>query len=223
VAIAHEARDPFRAVRALELGLAEPFPRPLDPAATAAALMRMAERQALMTRLRRQYAQSLDLAVTDSLTGVFNRRYLDAYFELQARARHERLAPADGAALGESGFALLMIDVDRFKEINDREGHAAGDAALVGLAAMLMRELREIDTVARIGGDEFAILLPGTGVAGAEATARRLRERAGVSISVGTAVYGIDGLTGDELARAADAALYAAKSRLVEPTATPAR
>jgi diguanylate cyclase (GGDEF)-like protein len=120
-------------------------------------------------------------------------------------------------------FATLLIDVDRFKEINDREGHAAGDAALVGLAAMLMRELREIDTVARIGGDEFAILLPGTGVAGAEATARRLRERAGISISVGTAVYGIDGLTGDELARAADAALYAAKRRLVEPTATPAR
>jgi diguanylate cyclase (GGDEF)-like protein len=152
-------------------------------------------------------------AATDPLTGLLNRRAMEQRLDQElARARRT----------GES-FATLLIDVDRFKEINDRRGHAAGDAALVALAGVLTRELREIDTVARIGGDEFAVLLPATGVTGAEASAQRLRERAGVSISVGAAVYGIDGLTGDELARAADAALYAAKRRRVEPPAAAAR
>jgi diguanylate cyclase (GGDEF)-like protein len=151
-------------------------------------------------------------ASTDPLTGLLNRRAMGQ------RLGHEL---ARARRTGEA-FATLLIDVDRFKEINDQRGHAAGDTALVALAGVLTRELREVDTLARIGGDEFAVLLPATGVAGAQATAERLRERAGVSISIGAAVYGIDGLTGEELARAADAALYAAK-RHVEPTATRAR
>jgi two-component system cell cycle response regulator len=222
VAIAHEARDPFRAVRALELGLAEPFPRPLDPAATAAALMRMAERQALMTRLRRQYAQSLDLAVTDSLTGVFNRRYLDAYFDLQARARHERCAPDDGAAPGESGFALLMIDVDRFKEINDRLGHAIGDVALRMVAERLLGHVRTSDMVVRVGGEEFVVLMPGADLRTAEAVAERLRsviadkpfalgpEPLHVTISIGIAEGAVAPV---ELLKEADLALYASKRK----------
>jgi len=140
-------------------------------------------------------------AATDPLTGLLNRR---AFEERAARelARARRT--------GES-FAALLIDVDHFKQINDRDGHAAGDEALVALAAALSDELREIDTVARIGGDEFAVLLPATGATGARATAERLRERSSIPISIGTAVHGLDGLTADELARAADAALYHAK------------
>jgi diguanylate cyclase (GGDEF)-like protein len=167
----------------------------------------------LSERIDRLVAELRHAAATDPLTGLLNRRAMaDRMSHELARARRT----------GEA-FATLVIDVDRFKAINDRQGHAAGDAALVALAGVLERELREIDTVARIGGDEFAVLLPATGVAGAQATAERLRERAGVSISVGTAVYGIDGLDGEELARAADAALYESKRRRVEPTATPAR
>jgi diguanylate cyclase (GGDEF)-like protein len=93
----------------------------------------------------------------------------------------------------------------------------------VDLAAVLTDELREIDSVARIGGDEFAVILPATGVAGAGQVAQRLRERAGIPISIGSAVYGIDGHTADELARAADAALYEAKRLRVEPPGIPAR
>ena len=167
----------------------------------------------LSERIDRLVAELRHAAATDPLTGLLNRRAMGE------RLGHEL---ARARRTGEA-FATLLIDVDAFKAINDRRGHAAGDTALVDLAAMLTRELREIDTVARIGGDEFAVLLPATGVAGAQTTAQRLCERAGVSISVGTAVYGIDGLTGDELARAADAALYEAKRRRVEPTASPAR
>ncbi|HEY7609004.1 MAG TPA: diguanylate cyclase [Alphaproteobacteria bacterium] len=221
VAVAHEARDPFRAVRALELGLAEPLPRPLDPGATAAALTRMAERQALMERLRRRYAGSLDLAITDSLTGVFNRRYLDAYFELQARARGAS-AGSNGAAPAECPFALLLIDVDRFKEINDRLGHAVGDVALRLIAERLIGHVRTSDMVVRVGGEEFVVLMPGTDRATAETVAERLRVVVGekpfvlgpeplrVTISIGIA-YGA--LAPADLLKEADAALYASKQK----------
>jgi diguanylate cyclase (GGDEF)-like protein len=167
----------------------------------------------LSERVDRLVAELRLAASTDPLTGLLNRRAFGQ------RLGHEL---ARARRTGEA-FATLLIDVDHFKQINDRHGHAAGDAALVDLAAVLGRELREVDSVARIGGDEFAILLPATGVTGARATAERLAAASGIPISVGAAVYGIDGHTGDELARAADAALYAAKRGTVEPTASGAR
>jgi diguanylate cyclase (GGDEF)-like protein len=151
-------------------------------------------------------------ASTDPLTGLLNRRALgERVAQELARARRS----------GQP-FAAMLIDVDRFKEINDTRGHAAGDATLVELANLLRAELREADTVARIGGDEFAVMLPATGAEGVRVTAERLAARAAVPISIGTAVYGIDGHTAAELARAADAALYAAKAR-IEPRARAAR
>jgi diguanylate cyclase (GGDEF)-like protein len=166
----------------------------------------------LSERIERLVAELRLAASTDPLTGLLNRRAFGERFVRElARARRT----------GEP-FASLLIDVDRFKEINDREGHAAGDAALVDLARELTGTLREIDSIARIGGDEFAVLLPATGPEGARATAERLAGRTRVAISIGTAIYGIDGETSEELARAADAALYAAKRR-VEPLAPAAR
>jgi diguanylate cyclase (GGDEF)-like protein len=167
----------------------------------------------LIERVERLVGELRHAAATDPLTGLLNRRAVGQ------RLGHEL---ARARRTGEA-FATLLIDVDHFKQINDRRGHAAGDAALVALAQVLTRELREIDTVARIGGDEFALILPATGVAGAHQVAQRLRERAGVPISIGAAVYGIDGHTADELARAADATLYEAKRRRVEPQGIPAR
>lgn len=167
----------------------------------------------LAERIERLVAELRLAATTDHLTGLLNRRAFAARFGQElARARRT----------GEP-FAALLIDVDDFKRINDRSGHVAGDEALVELAGALTRELRSVDTVARIGGDEFAVLLPATSTAGARATADRLAAAAGVAISVGTAVYGIDGHTIDELTRVADAALYAAKHRRVEPRASGAR
>jgi diguanylate cyclase (GGDEF)-like protein len=167
----------------------------------------------LAERIERLVAELRLAATTDPLTGLLNRRaFAERFGQELARARRT----------GEPVTALL-IDVDHFKEINDRHGHAAGDQALVELGRALTLELREIDAVARIGGDEFAVLLPATGAAAAQATAERLVARAAVTISVGAAVYGIDGHTIDELARAADAALYETKRRRVEPRTFGAR
>jgi two-component system cell cycle response regulator len=212
VAFAHDARDPFRAVRALELGLAEPLPRPLDPGATAAALARMAERHAQVERVRRQYTHSLDLAITDSLTGAFNRRYLEAYFAVKERSR-------EGGA-----FALLLVDVDRFKEINDRFGHGVGDIALRQIAERLMGHVRGSDMVVRVGGEEFVVLMPGADHTTATTVAERLRtviaERPfriegndlAVTVSIGVA-EGTLRQPAAVLMAEADAALYSSKRR----------
>jgi diguanylate cyclase (GGDEF)-like protein len=104
-------------------------------------------------------------AMTDALTGLPNRKRLA---ERAAEAFEEAL---DG---GSPGPALLLFDLDRFKEVNDTLGHHVGDHLLVLVGSRLTAAVREVDTVARLGGDEFAVLLPGTGGAAAEQTARRL-------------------------------------------------
>jgi diguanylate cyclase (GGDEF)-like protein len=159
----------------------------------------------LSERVEKLVADLREAASTDPLTGLLNRR---AFAE---RFGHE-LAVARRAG---RPFALVLLDVDRFKTINDRHGHAAGDATLVALAGALTGAVREVDTVARIGGDEFALLLPDTDDAGVRETAQRVTAlvagRDLPAVSAGCAVYGPDGQTMDDLVRAADVALYAAK------------
>ncbi|MCA3235974.1 MAG: diguanylate cyclase [Cupriavidus sp.] len=127
------------------------------------------------------------LAKTDPLTALANRRHFgEAYGREAARRRREHeSAGNDGEAGGADGaradatpptpLSMLMIDIDFFKRVNDRWGHASGDHVLVALADVLRQNLREIDLPARLGGEEFAVLLPQTTLADAEATAERLR------------------------------------------------
>ena len=134
---------------------------------------------------------------TDPLTGVLNRRgfreRLDA--EVSRARRH-----------GDE-VALVLIDLDDFKSVNDRQGHAAGDALLCWVADRLHRDLRSEDLVARLGGDEFALVLPGNDAAVAvERVTALLAERA--PASAGVAVYPVDGADADALHHIADAQLY---------------
>jgi len=159
----------------------------------------------LSERVERLVAALRLAASTDPLTGLLNRR-----------AFGERVAQelARGRRTG-APVALLFADVDGFKAVNDRHGHAAGDAALVAITAALSEELRETDSLARIGGDEFAVLLPETDAGGAAEAAARLRARIArgrfPAISIGSAAQGSGGETAEDLLRSADLALYAAK------------
>ena len=163
-----------------------------------------AETADLARDLARQASAYKDLAYTDMLCGLPNRR---AFEDRAARLRDI----SDAKPL-----AVLMVDLDGFKRVNDSEGHDAGDRVLALMARAIARSLREGDFVARFGGDEFAALLPRTSTAKAESLAERLRaevENAGGDISV-TASVGVVALE-DDVRRAllrADVALYEAKN-----------
>ena len=127
---------------------------------------RLAKRKRRADMLRNTLEDGLRLAVTDPLTGLYNRRY--ALPHLQRVAEH-------AAATGTS-FAVMVLDLDRFKRINDTLGHTAGDVVLKEIAARLRANMRSVDLVARIGGEEFLVVMPDTGMSRARVAAERLRE-----------------------------------------------
>lgn len=156
------------------------------------------------------------LSVTDDLTGLYNMRYLN-----QVLRRETKRALRSGRPL-----SLLFVDLDGFKSVNDMHGHLAGSRALVETATILRASTRETDVVARYGGDEFAVVLPETGVEGAIAVARRLREKIAqfrflaaesldlrLTASVGVATFPDVAASPDNLMRAADMAMYRVKER----------
>jgi diguanylate cyclase (GGDEF)-like protein len=164
--------------------------------------------------LKRRNEQLLErlssAARSDSLTGLANRQGFDEAIERElARARRT-----------QQPTTLIIADIDHFKTINDRLGHAAGDAALRVIGTTARRVARDSDTAARIGGDEFAIILPNTDAEGAFLLAERMRggvarsqpaEHDQLTMSFGIAESTVDGQTPDVLIRAADRALYDAK------------
>ena len=156
------------------------------------------------------FAQIQQQALTDALTGCYNRRSFEMQFDRElsmAKRQHQPLS-------------LIMLDLDRFKQLNDSAGHDAGDGALRKLADCFKRELRGVDSAARFGGDEFALILPQAYPEGAQIVAERLRARiesihipgfGKLSASMGIATFPSHGGTRTELVVAADAALYSAK------------
>lgn len=151
------------------------------------------------------------LAYLDGLTGIFNRRF----FELRIAEEIER------ARRFGTGLGVIMIDIDQFKRLNDEFGHLLGDEVLRQVSSILHRQLRKIDVVCRYGGEEFAILLPETNCQYTLTVAEKLRRMVeawqfpgvprAVTFSAGTANFPEYGTSRDELVRAADAGLYAAK------------
>jgi diguanylate cyclase (GGDEF)-like protein len=179
--------------------------------AAAAAQQQIADQQA-----RIRYLESL--SVTDELTGQLNRRGFKSELE-RALARAKRFE--------ETGL-LLLCDLDNFKAINDSYGHPAGDAALIAVAKLLRERTRRSDAVARMGGDEFAVLMPGSSHAEAEALAAKLEftvnmliatwngRKIPISASFGWAPYDPDS-TADGLILLADQATYRSKLLRAEP------
>jgi diguanylate cyclase (GGDEF)-like protein len=160
------------------------------------------------------------LVVTDPLTGLANYRRLIEAIELEIKR------------YGRSGrpFAILLLDLDGLKKVNDTHGHLVGSRALCRLADVLRAHCRQVDTPARFGGDEFAVVLPETTSAQAQQIAARIRDRIAsdgeippISASVGSAVFPDDGESIDKLLSAADRALYGMKRLSVAATSAPGR
>jgi two-component system, cell cycle response regulator len=201
-----------RLLRGFDLGATDWLLRPVDENELRARARNQIRRKFYQDRLRADLGHALEMALTDPLTGLYNQRYL---------LRHLR-GLLDGAAGAE--IALLMVDVDHFKAVNDGFGHAAGDKVLKSVAEALRGKTRVFDSVARYGGDEFVVVMPGTGPADAASAAERLRgaieqisdptaasAMPRLSISIGVACSAGRDLPAETLLSEADHALYAAK------------
>lgn len=171
-------------------------------------LILVANQVALAMANARLYTQTRELSVTDELTGVFNRRHFSQVLQMEWKrvVRFKR------------DLSLLMIDVDFFKRYNDTYGHLKGDEVLKGIGSLLTTNLREVDTVARFGGEEFIVLLPDTDKRGAMAVAEKLRymvqeKITHITISVGVATFPDDVQEMEDLIDHADIALYEAKDK----------
>jgi len=159
-----------------------------------------------VTDLVMRAKQFEELATIDGLTGLYNRRHFDVLAEAEWKRFRRYRRP----------LSLILIDIDQFKEINDRRDHEAGDVVLKKLATISMEGKRSTDIVARLGGDEFVVLLPETDLQQARSVAERIlgatESLSGVTFSIGVAEATLRMSGIEALLRSADRALYSAKS-----------
>lgn len=202
--------------KALDLGANDYLMKPVDRNELLARVRTQIRRRRYQERLRENYEQSLSLALTDSLTGLYNRRYLVSHLRRLMEDTGHRQKP----------LSLLMLDVDHFKQVNDTYGHAVGDMALQHITEVMRTNVRNVDTVARLGGEEFVIVMPDTHETFAARVADRLRQRVAdtamvlpdgrslsVTVSIGCAMRSSpDDDSVDALMNRADQALYRAKN-----------
>lgn len=210
-----DADTPQDMVRALDLGVSDVVARPVDPGELAARLNTQLKRKRYAEQLRERLEESLEMAVIDPLTGLYNRRYM---------ASRLRQAIDSWEASAEK-VSVVLFDIDHFKRINDSWGHQAGDEVLRAVTERMGKQLRALDIAGRYGGEEFMVLL--SGAAGREASEAAERVRAAiarepfmvgsagvtveVTISAGVAEI-LHGDTPERLIARADAALYQAKA-----------
>jgi two-component system cell cycle response regulator len=201
-------------LRALDLGVNDYIIRPIEVNELRARVQTQLRRKVYADRLRGMVTNAVELAITDPLTGLHNRRYLDSHL----RSLVERSANAG------KPMSVLAFDLDFFKGINDTYGHDAGDDVLREFAHRLKKSVRGIDLVVRHGGEEFVVVMPETDLKHAMSIADRLRQdvegevfntSAGdsipVTVSVGVSEFQGPSDTAEALMRRADQALYAAK------------
>jgi diguanylate cyclase (GGDEF)-like protein/putative nucleotidyltransferase with HDIG domain len=173
-------------------------------------LRTLADQLAIALHNARAYQVALEQAITDGLTGLKTHRFF-----MEALDREWRRSTRSGQI-----FSVIMMDLDRFKQVNDRHGHLEGDKVLTAVAILLNDQVRQSNVVARYGGDEFAILMPETRTEQAEILAERLRANIesdrylaahGVTASFGISTFPVHGPTQEEILRVADSGMYLAK------------
>ncbi|MBM3602350.1 MAG: diguanylate cyclase, partial [Alphaproteobacteria bacterium] len=215
VLIMTEEGDEMMLAKALDMGVTDYVARPVDANELKARVRTQIRRRRFQDRLRKIYEKNMSLAHIDELTGLYNRRYFNNHLETLFKKTQEQ-----GGAM-----AVMMIDIDYFKKINDTYGHDGGDVVLKQVAARLQDAIRGYDIVARLGGEEFAMIMPALRPDQAPQAAERLRQRianeaftlpdgqsVNVTVSIGLFNQALqDRDTPDSIMKLADQALYAAK------------
>jgi two-component system, cell cycle response regulator len=206
--------DEARLLRGLDMGVNDYLTRPIDRHELLARVRTQMRRKRHSDHLRDRLEESVELAATDALTGLHNRRSMEVHRKSLAEEARENGRP----------LSMLLADIDNFKSINDTHGHDAGDNVLREFATRLRRYTRGIDLACRLGGEEFVIIMPDTGLERAQQVGERLREciatepfqadvgtQVAVTASVGVATLVGEHDTLERMFKRADRALYAAK------------
>ena len=209
-----DAESGAKLVRGLEIGVNDYLARPIDKNELMARVRTQIRKKRYIERLRDNVQMSIEMAITDALTGVFNRRYMESHLGTLVEQASARGKP----------LSVLVLDVDHFKSINDTYGHDAGDDVLREFGIRIRKSIRGLDLACRYGGEEFVVVMPETDLAVATLVAERLRRRiasepfpiqrgAGkveATISIGIAALGRNESAAAVFKRA-DQALYRAK------------
>ena len=210
-----DGEDNARMIRGLEIGVNDYLMRPIDSNELHARARTQIRKKRYADRLRDNVQQSIEMAITDALTGLHNRRYMESHLSTLAEQASSRGRP----------LALMILDIDFFKSINDTYGHDAGDDVLREFAVRIRTSIRGIDLACRYGGEEFVIVMPETDIQVAGMVAERLRrsiagetfavnkgtKRIDVTISIGLATLDNKGEPVADVLKRADIALYRAK------------
>ena len=216
IVVIADADDHSRILRGLDVGVTDYLMRPIDSNELIARVRTQVRRNRYTERLRNSLQVSMELAVTDELTGLHNRRYMEMHLH----------ALLDRAAARERMLSALVVDIDFFKSVNDSYGHDAGDEVLREFSRRLKASVRGIDLAVRLGGEEFVVVMPETDGAVARLVAERIRAKVAakpfvlgggrqaieITVSVGVSSYLGAGDDAAGLLKRADVALYRAKS-----------
>ncbi|MFO1108365.1 MAG: PleD family two-component system response regulator [Bradyrhizobium sp.] len=211
-----DADNNARLLRGLEIGVNDYLLRPVDRNELLARARTQIKRRRYADHLRDNVQNSIEMAITDALTGLHNRRYMESHLATLAEQASARGKP----------LALMILDIDFFKAVNDTYGHDAGDDVLREFAVRIRKSIRGIDLACRYGGEEFVIVMPETDLHVAGMVAERLRrsiagesfavnkgaKRIEVTISIGLAILERKGEPVGDLLKRADKALYRAKN-----------
>jgi two-component system, cell cycle response regulator len=207
--------DKMRVVRGLEIGANDYLTRPVDRSEMLSRTRSLVRRKRYHEALSRTVSKSIEAAIVDPLTGLHNRRYMQSHLSNLV----------NGAAERGIDFAVMILDIDHFKMVNDTYGHDAGDEVIKEIAARIRKALRKTDMACRAGGEEFMVLMPETSAEIAVKAAERIRQRVeknpfpihgGRKAIRITASIGVSGYTGsvdtaESIMKRADEALYQAK------------
>jgi len=202
--------------KAFEVGAHDYLVRPIEKSELILRSRTQIRHRRYQERLSNDYQDSLALAVTDSLTGLYNRRYLETHLpRMLEDALHD-----------EKDLTVMLVDVDHFKDVNDRYGHAAGDQVLKEVAARIRANVRSFDLVTRLGGEEFVVVMPDCSLPFVQATAERVRaglsdqpiplpgQNEGITVTVSLGVSQVQDREDmpEALLKRADLAMYKAKA-----------